>query len=137
MNASELSISDFRGKLQIGELKRKWSDFAAISFGQAEPEWLNPRSTSFFAFRVALRARAHLPQKRPGVDAQFVPVVPVELDGVFPDTLSRQRLGGRFEHRQGTGSKFRRLAGSALVFATLLFAESTRARIAEKHERIT
>ena len=80
---------------------------------------------------LALLARTPIPQELPGIEPQFVPVVPMKFDGIFADRFSRRRLGRRFEHGQRSWRRFGRLSWLAASLAALLIAERTRAGVAE------
>ena len=83
---------------------------------------------------VTFFTRANIPQKLPGIDAQFVPVIPMELDSVFAYALGRQRLCSLLEHGKGSGREFRPLAGLAAGLPTLVVTKGTGKGIAQEGE---
>src|SRR5690242_2183046 len=59
--------------------------------------------------RRALLAGAILAQELPGVDAQFVPIIPAEADSVLAHRFGLHGLGRRFEHRERSRRQLWRL----------------------------
>jgi len=85
---------------------------------------------------VALRARTHITQKLPGVNTQFVPIVPTEFDGVLANRLRRFWLGCGLEHRQRSGRQLGRVTGPASCLAALIVAHGAGAGIPQKGKAV-
>jgi hypothetical protein len=85
---------------------------------------------------VALFTWTYIPQKLPGINAQFVAVIPMKLNGVFAHSLGRQGLGHLLEHRKRAGREFRPLAGLAARLAPLVVTKGAGTSIAQKGERV-
>jgi hypothetical protein len=85
---------------------------------------------------IAFFTRTYIPQKLPGINAQFVAVIPMKLNGVFAHSLGRQGLGHLLEHRKRAGREFRPLAGLAARLAPLVVTEGAGTSIAQKGERV-
>ncbi len=84
----------------------------------------------------ALFARANIPQKLPGINAQFVAVVPVEFDGIFAHAFGGDWFGFFFEHGQFAGLGFGRFSRFAFGFFPFVVTERAGARVAQIYERI-
>lgn len=84
----------------------------------------------------AFRTRTKRSQEIPRVDAVLMTIVPMELDGVFPDPACGSRLRGWFEHRQCTGFGFLPLPGLAARLYPIVIAQRTRACVPEVLKRI-
>jgi hypothetical protein len=85
---------------------------------------------------IAFFTRTYIPQKLPGINAQFVAVIPMKLNGVFAHSLGRQGLGYLLEHRKRAGREFRSLAGMAARLAPLVVTKGAGTSIAQKGERV-
>src|SRR6185437_3955712 len=81
-------------------------------------------------------AGAILAQKIPGIDAQFVAIIPLKADGVFAHGLGLQRLGRSFEHGQRPGGWFGRLHGLSAALAPLFVAQRARAGVAQPFKAV-
>src|SRR5438270_13361105 len=95
------------------------------------------RDLSGLAQGLALLTGADLAQEIPGIDAQFMAIVPAEANGVLAHRFSVYRLGCGFEHGQRTRGKLRRFARFAPGFGPILVAQGTRARIPQVSKRVT
>jgi len=87
-----------------------------------------------FSCRFALFAGTPIAQKLPGINSQFMAVVPMEFDGVFAYAFGGIRFGCGLEHREGAGCEFGRFAGFAASLATLLIAQGARAGVTQVRE---
>jgi hypothetical protein len=85
---------------------------------------------------IAFFTRTYIPQKLPGINAQFVAVIPMKLNGVFAHSVGRQGLGHLLEHRKRAGREFRPLAGLAARLAPLVVTKGAGTSIAQKGERV-
>src|SRR5579864_176503 len=90
----------------------------------------------FRPLRRAPFAGTILAQKFPGVDAQFVPVIPAEADGVLAHRLGLQGLDRGLKHRQRSRSQLWRLAWLAATFCPLIVAQGARAGVAQPLEAV-
>src|SRR5579864_3246822 len=90
----------------------------------------------FCPLRRACLAGAILAQEIPGVDAQFVAIIPLKADGVLAHGLGPQRFGRGLEHWQRPGGWFGRLARFASALAPLLVAQSAGAGVAQPFEAV-
>lgn len=82
-----------------------------------------PNSAGFcFGCARAVFAGTNFPQPFPRINSQLMAIVPVELDGVLADGLSRSRLHGGLEHGQLARFRCHRLSRPATGFAALLIA---------------
>jgi len=88
------------------------------------------------SIRLALFAGADFAEVLPGIQAEVVIVVPVELNGVFADGFGGNGLGSGFEHGQRARCGFGRLAGLASGFVALFVAHGARTGVAEVDEGV-
>jgi hypothetical protein len=91
-------IADFRTfrlQEQIPRCKASRNDKPYLQTSAAPMLNLRYRSRDF-----ALFARADIPQELPGINSEFVAIVPVELDGVFAHRFHMVGLGRSLKHRQ-------------------------------------
>src|SRR6202020_3630226 len=88
---------------------------------------LGPERTTFLA-------RADFPQELPGINAEIVAVVPMELDGVFANAFGRKRFRGSFEHGQRVGCARRSFPGLASRLLALIVAHGAGAGVKQVDE---
>jgi hypothetical protein len=85
---------------------------------------------------LALLARANFAQEFPRVNAEVVIVIPLEADGVLPNTFGGKRFGGGFEHGQGAWRRFRGLTRRTAGFVALFVAHGAGAGVAQENESV-
>src|SRR5512146_72143 len=89
-----------------------------------------------FAAHLAFGAGADFTEVLPRVDPVLVIVVPGEADRVFADRFDFGGSRQRFEERQGTGNRLRRVAWLAAFFRALVVTESAGAGVSQKDKGV-
>jgi len=79
--------------------------------------------------RPALVAGANFAQPLPGIDPQFMAVIPFEFEGVLTDSLGGERFHTGFEHWELAGLGVSGLPGLASGFSSFFIAQSARTRV--------
>jgi hypothetical protein len=86
--------------------------------------------------KFALFTGANISEKLPGVNAEFVAIVPAEFDGVFANRFDVVGLGSCLEHRQRRRRQLRRLSRFSASFGAFFIAQSARTSVPQVRKRV-